>query len=137
MLPMTVRDRLTRAIAPLEAVELAVLFGSIARDTDRRDSDLDIGVRLGDDSPALRLSVERALARAVAERRLDVIYLDEAAPQLRFEIARDGVVLVERVPYAWPDFRARAMIDWWDWAPLARLIHRAAAERTRERCGPP
>jgi predicted nucleotidyltransferase len=136
MLPMTVRDRLTCAMAPFEAVELAVLFGSIARDTDRRDSDIDLGVRLGDESAASRRALERALARAVPERRFDIVYLVDAAPQLRFEIARDGIVLVERVPYAWADFRARAMIDWWDWAPVARLIHRAVAERTRERRGP-
>jgi hypothetical protein len=25
------------------------------------------------------------------------------------------------------------MIDWWDWAPTARKIHHAAAERLRRR----
>ena len=57
--------------------------------------------------------------------------LDVAPPLLRFEIARDGRVLLERAPNAWADFRARAMIDWWDWAPTARLFHAAAASRLR------
>jgi hypothetical protein len=55
----------------------------------------------------------------------------ESPRQLRFEIARGGLVLVERQPYAWADFCAKAMIEWWDWAPTARLIHRAAANRSR------
>lgn len=108
-----------------------MLFGSSVRAAARPDSDVDLGLRLRDDSIASRHAVERGLSRAVAGRRVDVVYLDEAPPQLRFEVARDGVLLIERVPYAWSDFRARAMIDWWDWAPLARLIHESAVARAR------
>jgi hypothetical protein len=52
---------------------------------------------------------------------------------VRFEIARDGRVLVERTAHAWVDFRAQAMIDWWDWAPTARAIYAAGIRRLRER----
>jgi hypothetical protein len=72
------------------------------------------------------------LGRA-AGRPIDIVDLNDAPPQLRFEIARDGKVLIERVPYAWADVRARAMIDWWDWAPTARMIDAAAIERLRQR----
>jgi predicted nucleotidyltransferase len=130
------RDHLAAIVGRFDVVELAVMFGSTVRGTTRPDSDVDIGIRLTTDSTDARLEVERALARSVPERRLDIIDLDDAPPQLRFEIGRDGLVLVERRPYAWADFRARAMIDWWDWAPYARMIHRAAAERARQRNGP-
>jgi hypothetical protein len=63
---------------------------------------------------------------------VDVIALDNAPSLLRFEVARDGQVLVARAPYLWSDFKARAMVDWWDWAPLARRFHAAAAARLRE-----
>jgi hypothetical protein len=66
---------------------------------------------------------------------VDLVPLDESPPLLRFEIARDGKVLVERKPHAWSDFRARAMLDWWDWAPIARRIHAAAATRLEKRLG--
>jgi hypothetical protein len=62
---------------------------------------------------------------------VDVVNLREAPPLLRFEIARDGVPLIESSPHAWADFRARAMVDWWDWAPTARAMYRAAAARLR------
>jgi hypothetical protein len=60
------------------------------------------------------------------------VLLNEAPPLLRFEIARDGQLLLERDPYAWSDFRAHAMIDWWDWAPTARLAQETMMTRLRE-----
>jgi hypothetical protein len=74
----------------------------------------------------LRVALERADGRTI-----DLVCLDLAPPLLRFEIARGGVVLVERDPHGWAEFRAHAMIDWWDWAPTARLMHRMMAARLR------
>ena len=110
-------------------MRLAVLFGSTARGQSGPDSDLDVGVlfEAGQESTA---GLEVALARATG-RRLDLVGLDTAPPLLRFEIARDGQLLLERTPHAWVDFRARAMTDWWDWAPTARFFHAAAASRLR------
>jgi predicted nucleotidyltransferase len=120
---------LREALASRTGVRLAVLFGSAARGTARPRSDLDIGVLLERGQERLT-DVEVVLARATG-RRVEVVPLDSAPPLLRFEIARDGRVLLERTPHAWTDFRARAMTDWWDWAPTARLINRAAVERLR------
>src|ERR1051325_7044656 len=95
-------------------LRLAVLFGSTARGRATRESDIDIGVSMqsGLNIPA---STQVALER-VAGRPVSVTSLDDAPPLLRFEISRDGVVLIEREPDAWVRFRAKAMIDWWDWA---------------------
>ena len=79
---------------------------------------------------------ESAATARASGRRVDLVTLDDAPPLLRFEIARDGIVLVEREPHAWADFRARAMIDWWDWAPTARMMHSVMAERVRQEAGP-
>ncbi len=109
-------------------VQLAALFGSFARHQQTRSSDIDIAVRLKCDTPEARNEIELGLWR-VARREVDVIYMDGAPPQLRFEISRDGILWVEREPYAWADFRARSMIDWWDWAPTARRHFAAACRR--------
>ena len=124
---------LREALASRMGVRLAVLFGSTARGTAGPRSDLDVGVRLEGGQEGLT-DLELALARATG-RRVEVVPLDSAPPLLRFEIARDGRVLLERTPHAWTDFRARAMTDWWDWAPTARLIHRATVERLRATVG--
>ena len=119
-------DALRPALEAEPAVQLAVLFGSAARSALTRRSDLDIGVTGISASQLSALAV--TLARA-AGREVDLIPLDSAPPLLRFEIARDGVLLLERSPDLWSDFRARAMVDWWDWAPLARRFTAAALAR--------
>jgi predicted nucleotidyltransferase len=127
-------DRIKGVLDATPAVRLAIVFGSAARQSDRRTSDIDVGVSwFGGTEPAggtLAVDLERA-----AGRRVDLVSLDNAPPLLRFEIARGGMVLVERVPRAWVDFRARAMIDWWDWAPTSRMMHRVMAQRVREEAG--
>ena len=123
-------DTLRAVLEPMSSLQLAVLFGSAAIGGARRGGDLDIGVLLdpaADRSPLLCVALERA-----AGRRVDLVWLDEAPPLLRFEIARTGRLLVERVPHGWTDFRAHAMIDWWDWAPTARIMHAAMTKRLRE-----
>jgi len=124
-------ERIRRVVEDLPHVRLAVAFGSAVDGTARPDSDLDLGVSLADGHgevlAVLAVEIERAIGRPV-----DLVSLDDAPPLLRFEIARDGLLLVERVPQAWTDFRARAMIDWWDWAPTARMMHSVMAERVRQ-----
>ena len=123
---MSLPEDLAHALEGSSGVRLAVMFGSAARGTARSHSDVDVGVLLDDEDglPALRVALERALDRSV-----DLVSLRRAPPLLRFEIARDGRLLVERNGHAWVEFRAHAMIDWWDWAPTARIMHRAVRSR--------
>jgi predicted nucleotidyltransferase len=130
---MTPEESLRGVLEATPGVRLAVLFGSTARGASKEASDLDVGVLFEPGSrPAA--SFEVALSRAT-RRHVDLVFLDEAPPLLRFEIARDGRTLVERVPHSWADFKARAMLDWWDWAPLARRLHASAVRRVREGAG--
>ena len=131
---MNAEETLRAALEPMASIQLAVLFGSAAKGAARKASDLDVGVLLDpgvERSAALCVALERATGQ-----RVDLVWLDAAPPLLRFEIARTGRVLVERVPYGWNDFRAHAMIDWWDWAPTARMMHAAMMSRLREEARP-
>ena len=124
---MSLIERLTGALEQVPSVRLAVLFGSAASDRSNSRSDLDVGVSLEAGCGALdtlSVSLERATGR-----RVDLVVLDSAPPLLRMEIARKGRVLVEREPRLWAEFRAHAMIDWWDWAPTARMMHRTMLQR--------
>ncbi|NJL27919.1 MAG: nucleotidyltransferase domain-containing protein [Thermoanaerobaculia bacterium] len=113
------------------SVLLAVLFGSVARGRSGPQSDLDLGVQLDPDTPQERRRIEVLAARAT-RRQTDVVFLDDAPPLLRFQIARDGRVLVEHQPRAWPRFKEKAMTDWWDWAPTARKINAIYLRRLKE-----
>lgn len=126
----TPEQSLRQVLEATPGVRLAVLFGSAARGAHDEKSDLDVGVSFesgADAGPRLEVELTR-----VSHRRLDLVRLDEAPPLLRFEISRDGRLLLERVPHAWADFKARAMVDWWDWAPLARTLHASALKRVRD-----
>jgi predicted nucleotidyltransferase len=119
------------------AVTLALLFGSRAHGKERAGSDLDLG--LASAPEAGRAERNRVLDRIERAVRLtiDMIDLDEAPPLLRMEIARTGVIVAARSPDAWASFRARAMLDWGDFAPYARRMHDAARARVqRARHGP-
>jgi predicted nucleotidyltransferase len=129
---MDLLDRLRERAGSLPELRLAVLFGSTARGEARKGSDVDLGILLDPDTQELRNKTLLELDRA-AGREVDVVFLNEAPPLLRFEIARDGVLLHEREEGLWTGFRAKAMVDWWDWAPYARRIEDAAIRRLRER----
>jgi len=128
---MPVPSRLREALTPFPAVRLAVLFGSAARGRETARSDVDVGVLLAEGNADALWDIETALGEAL-RRQIDLIDLRRAPPLLRLEIARDGVVLVEREPGSWTRFKARAMLDWWDWAPTARKIQHIAATRLKE-----
>jgi predicted nucleotidyltransferase len=114
---MSLTEQLKKPLAALPAVRLAVLFGSAARGEERPGSDVDVGLRLDPDSAALRQEIKAALGCSVK-----VIWLDEAPPRARFDIASEGVVIIERHEYEWAEFRARAAIDWWDWDSTLRWV---------------
>ncbi|MEE8585997.1 MAG: nucleotidyltransferase domain-containing protein [Acidobacteriota bacterium] len=130
---MSLRDSLSRHLEGQPLIELAVLFGSRARQGGSPASDVDIGLSLAkdEDNRAARRQIEVELGQAT-KKDVDVVFLDEAPPLLRFEVARDGQLLVERRPYAWADFKAQAMIDWWDWEPIASRVNRYIIQRFRE-----
>jgi uncharacterized protein len=128
---MDLEDRLRQTAASFPEVKLMALFGSTARGQSRPGSDVDLGVLLDPYSPELRFRVEAALGRA-AGRTVDVVLLDDAPPLLRFEIARDGLLLFQREDHFWTGFKARAMVDWWDWAPTHRMIAAGVTRRLKE-----
>jgi predicted nucleotidyltransferase len=129
---MDLLESLRQRAATLSEVRLAVLFGSVARGKATRRSDVDLGISVEPDTSAVRRKVQAELERAAC-RSLDVVFLDGAPPLLRFEISKDGVLLFQKEGHLWTDFKARAMVDWWDWAPLAKRIEDAAIERLREK----
>ena len=125
------RKLLRQVFAGFPSVRLAVLFGSTARGRQTASSDVDLGVLLAEDDPSQLWPIDVA-AGAALRRTIDLVDLRRAPPLLRFEIARDGQPLFESNEGEWVDFKTRAMIDWWDWAPMARQFHRLTAQRLQE-----
>jgi uncharacterized protein len=127
---MELEERLRQVVASWPEIRLAVLFGSTARGESRPSSDVDIGLILDPYSASVRFGVDAQLGHA-AGREVDTVLLDSVSPLLRFEVARDGVLLFEREEGLWTTFQVKAMVDWWDWAPTARKIQRAIIQDLR------
>jgi predicted nucleotidyltransferase len=124
-------EELSKSIAALPEVELVVLFGSEARGRARRGSDVDLAVKLAPETAETRRRVRQAIAGWIG-KPVDLVFLKDAPPLLRMEIARHGKALFQRHPHGWANFKAKAMLDWGDWAPYARRMWAASLRRLRE-----
>lgn len=93
-----VLEKASQVLSRLEEVELAVLFGSAAKGGSPHDVDLAIAVKPGVDKLRVLSGVVLAFARALGmpEDRVDVVDLDRAGIDLKREVVRSGVVLVDR-----------------------------------------
>lgn len=106
-------------------LELAVVFGSLARGNARPDSDLDIAVRF---SRALNVEDKLTLIESLAEatgRPVDLIDLRVAGPI----IARQALTTGKRIfgsNEVWAEQVARTLVDYADFAPL---VERTLRER--------
>lgn len=88
-------------------VRFALLFGSAARDQGNPHSDIDLLVRMRDDSLE-RIADLSTKLEGIAGRRVDVVTIDsaEAAPGLLAEAIADGRVLADRDGF-WPELRSQ------------------------------
>lgn len=112
------------------AIELAVLFGSWARDEAHDGSDVDLAVAWRGALPPLRseLALQGRLEDALG-RDVDLVDIATATPALRWRIVRDGVLLMTRTPALWTRLRIAIAIEHDDF----RDTERRALEHQRRR----
>ena len=122
--------KLQSALTVRPDIELAVLFGSAARQQMRTDSDVDVGFVPTTTAMTLReeLDLQAELGKACG-RVVDLVRLDTATTLLRWRAAREGVLIRAHPPTAWSRFRARAAIEHADFGPALER----GAERIRRR----
>ena len=111
----TEASRLGREVA---GVRLIVLFGSVARGQALPMSDVDIGILGAEFWHGLRMGSD--LAR-LCQREPHVVALETAPELLRYEIARDGILLFECERDDWAKFRADAIVRYLDFKPTLDL----------------
>ena len=101
------REALVRA-----GVILAYVHGSVAQETSRMDSDVDIAVLFDstpEDAVVATTDVLRALAGFVSHREVDIAILNTASPLLAQTVAVHGVLLYARSDADRMAFDIRAM----------------------------
>ena len=108
----------------------AYLFGSVARDTASDSSDIDIGVllrsipagRLGDSQFGLEGTLEKSLGRKV-----QVVVLNGAPPDLIHRVLRDGRLLLDRDPSSRIRFEVKSRNEYFDVLPFLNRYRRREA----------
>lgn len=91
-----------------EGVRLALLFGSVARDTPNEDSDVDIALDAG--AMADWLGIAAKLSHVLGKEIHLVALRDPGVPLLE-ELVRDGIVVYEATPHAAARWRAHALLE--------------------------
>jgi predicted nucleotidyltransferase len=110
-------------------LRLALVFGSVARGVVRPGSDIDVAIIPVDPNLELREELDLAArCSAACGREVDLLRLDRASPVVRWEVARNHLVLLAQPRHELPRFLARAALDHADLAPLLddcqRRFHR-------------
>lgn len=96
---------MAQVLAAFPEVRLALLFGSEARGTAGRDSDVDVAV----DAPATSLGQVAAALSSRLGAEVDVVRLDTASIPLLEALIADAVVLHESKPGAGALWRSRVL----------------------------
>jgi predicted nucleotidyltransferase len=117
-------------------VIVAYLFGSTARGQANRLSDVDVAVLL-DSSVDGEAALERQLKLMIdmdrfADREVQILILNRAAPLLAYQVIRDGRLLFERNRAERIAFEVRAMKLYFDLQPMLAVQNRALLTRIRE-----
>ena len=96
---------MAEVLAAFPEVRLALLFGSEARGTAGRDSDVDVAV----DAPPTALGQVAAALSSRLGAEVDVVRLDTASIPLLEALIADGIVLHESRPGAGALWRSRVL----------------------------
>jgi predicted nucleotidyltransferase len=100
-----VRATLEPVLAGVRDLDLAFVFGSVARGQEGAESDVDLAI-----DPIACAEEVRVRAARVLGREVDVADLRAAGIPLMREILRDGVVVFERRSGLAAAFRSRALL---------------------------
>ena len=88
-----IKDRLTPLFRK-EGLQLVLLFGSIAKGSVHKKSDIDLGFLF--DEPVDVLALTNEVSKLLHSDRVDVVDLRRASPLLKFSAVQNGKVLHER-----------------------------------------
>ncbi|GAB4548712.1 MAG: hypothetical protein Kow0063_43630 [Anaerolineae bacterium] len=115
-------------------VEVAYVYGSVARGTVTPFSDVDIALVLSEPLPPyerlkLEMEIEAAIEDASALRDMDVRVIDQAPLLVRGKVVQEGVRLYERDQARRVAFEVETRKRYFDFAPVARRLQAALLEK--------
>lgn len=108
-------------------IHFAYLFGSLAKGTQNRLSDVDVAVFLDPEflvrphpehSYGYKAHLITELMSQLKTNEIDIVILNHASPFLRFQVLRDGIVICETNREERIRFQAQALSRYFDLKPF-------------------
>jgi len=130
-------EQLGRFLEKREEIQFAILFGSIAKGTSNKLSDVDIAVMLApgfkDSSPyGYQATLTADLMQELKRNDVDVVILNEAPIPLKYEILRYGDFVHIRDKQARIQFQVDTPNQYEDFKQLYRVHEEAFHQRWRK-----
>ena len=137
---MDTRDLVTALESVLrpegERIACAYLFGSHARGAARGSSDVDVAVLFSQEPPhtleGLGLDLVESMEAAIG-RRVDLVALNRAPPDLVHRVLRDGILIAENDHERRVDFEVKSRAEYFDVLPFLNEYRRNAGPRDNRR----
>lgn len=85
-------------------LDFLIIFGSYARSKARKNSDVDIGIK-GNISFEEKLELFGEFSRTLGTNFIDVVDLSKASPLLAHTASREAVIIFEKEPGIFSEFR--------------------------------
>ena len=107
-----------------EDIVAAYLYGSVARGTQRHDSDVDLALLLESDPPDTLRSLRLDLAMRIEERTgrpVQIGILNRAPCDLAHRVRRDGRILIDRDRRRRVAWEVKSRNEYFDMKPIRRL----------------
>jgi predicted nucleotidyltransferase len=119
-------ETIQRVIARHPSVILAYLFGSQVRGEIGPLSDIDIALLLddADETGTVRSNLRSAIADALDQERVDVVFLNRATVEFAYAIIADGELIYQQDASTRVEYEAKIMSLYCDYLPVLRA-HRA------------
>lgn len=112
------------------------IFGSFAKEKINQFSDIDIAVLLADELKEssytdLRLKFMTDLS-SVLKKETDVVILNQAPPFLKYQVFKYGKVIFEQDVRKSRSFKAKSILEYFDFKPIKDFIEGAKIKRLKE-----
>ena len=128
MLQPTVLETLTQRLAQEEKLDFALLFGSQHTGQAMEISDVDLAVYFREKPDLIALGHLYGDLEEIVGKRLDLVQLrglEQENPPLAKEITDHHTLLFCRDEESYVDFKTRAMLWYFDTAPLRAMFDKA------------
>ena len=111
----------------------AYLYGSVARGTQRFDSDVDVALLLDSDPPDTLESLRLDLAARIEEKTgqpVQIVILNRTPCDLAHRVRRDGQLLIDRAPRRRIAWEVKSRNEYFDMEPIRRLYRHGPSSWT-------